>query len=202
MNKETDKLDNIFSSPIWISQISNHKNLNSKMHKFIKDMQKADPAGLTKSNLKGWHSNDFDLDAEEPRLFVNSISSSLNQVFIDMGWDTENQEVKITSMWSIINKKNSTNARHIHSNNYISAAYYVKAPDKCGDIVFHDPRSAAVFRHPKISTPNKLNSNVFTIEPKDGCLVLFPSYLHHSVDSNRSDDERIVISFNIDLRIK
>jgi len=202
MSKETKHLHNIFSTPIWISQIDNHNDINSKMYKFIKEMQQADPGGLTKSNLKGWHSNDFDLNAEEPRLFVNAISSNLNQVFIDMGWDTQNQEVKITSMWSIINKKNSSNARHIHSNNYISAAYYVRAPKMCGDIVFHDPKSAAVFRYPKISSPNKLNSNVFTIEPKEGCLVLFPSYLHHSVDANRSDEERIVISFNIDLRFK
>ena len=103
-------------------------------------------------------------------------------------------------MWSIINKESASNSRHIHSNNFISAAYYVKAPESCGDIVFHDPRSSAVIRHPKILKPNKLNSNVFTIQPKEGLLVLFPSYLHHSVDLNRSKEERIVISFNIDLK--
>ena len=35
-------------------------------------------------------------------------------------------------MWSIINKKGSFNIEHIHSNNYLSAAYYVKAPKNCG----------------------------------------------------------------------
>ena len=39
----------------------------------------------------------------------------------------------------------------------------------------------------------------FSIEPKEGLLVLFPSYLYHSVDLNRSGEERIVISFNINL---
>ena len=116
-----------------------------------------------------------------------------------MGWDVVNQKVKITSMWSVINKKNASNSRHIHSNNYISAAYYVKAPKNCGNIIFYDPRSEAVFRHPIISKPNKLNTNSFSIEPKEGLLVLFPSYLNHSVDLNNSDEERVVISFNIDL---
>ena len=81
-----------------------------------------------------------------------------------MGWDIKNQEVKITSMWSIINKKNASNARHIHSNNYISAAYYVKTQENSGDIVFHDPRSVTTFRYPKISKRNKLNSNVYYYE--------------------------------------
>ena len=74
-----------------------------------------------------------------------------------MGWDIEKNELKITGMWSIINPSNASNARHIHSNNYISAAYYVKAPENCGDIVFHDPRSVTTFRYPKISKQNKLN---------------------------------------------
>ena len=44
-----------------------------------------------------------------------------------------------------------------------------------------------------------INSNFFSITPKEGLLVLFPSYLHHSVDMNKAEEERIVISFNIDL---
>jgi hypothetical protein len=31
----------------------------------------------------------------------------------------------------------------------------------------------------------------------DGTLLLFSSYLERSVDANRSDDERISISFNL-----
>ena len=83
-----------------------------------------------------------------------------------MGWNLKDQETKITSMWSIINKQNASNARHIHSNNYISSAYYVKAPQKCGDIIFYDPRSVATFRYPKISKPNKLNTNITNLKKK------------------------------------
>ena len=200
MKKNNKNISLIFSTPIWASLVPNYKELNKKMYKYIKKIELKNPLGITKSNLMGWHSEDFDLNNTESRFFVNSISGSLNTVFSDMGWDLKQQEIKITSMWSIINKESASNSRHIHSNNFISAAYYVKAPESCGDIVFHDPRSSAVIRHPKILKPNKLNSNVFTIQPKEGLLVLFPSYLHHSVDLNRSKEERIVISFNIDLK--
>ena len=67
------------------------------------------------------------------------------------------------------------------------------------NIVFYDPRSANVIRSPIISSSNKLNSTIFNISPKEGLLVLFPSYLHHSVNLNKSEEERMVISFNINL---
>ena len=47
-----------------------------------------------------------------------------------MGWDLEKNKLKITGMWSIINPKNAANSRHIHSNNFISAAYYVRGARK------------------------------------------------------------------------
>ena len=199
MTKRKSELNLVFSTPIWTGLILNYQELNNKMFKYIKDLQIQNPKGITKSNVFGWHSEDFDLENEQPKYFINSISKNLNQAFNDMGWDIKNQEVKVTSMWSVINKKNASNARHIHSNNYISAAYYVKTPENGGDIVFHDPRSVTTFRYPKIAENNTLNSNIFTIQPKEGLLVLFPSYLYHSVDLNRSEEERIVISFNINL---
>lgn len=37
------------------------------------------------------------------------------------------------------------------------------------------------------------------VRVREGTLLLFPSYLEHSVDANRSDDERVSISFNLML---
>ncbi len=199
MKEKITELTLTFSTPIWTSIIPKHRKINEKMFTYIKSLQKKDRFGINRSNLLGWHSKNFDLELEQLRFFVNSISPQLNSVLADMGWDIKNQEVKITGMWAIINNKNSSNAMHIHSNNYISAAYYVKAPKNCGDLVFYDPRFAATYRYPKISKTNKLNSNIVAFQPKEGMLVLFPSYLQHSVNVNKTDEERIVISFNINL---
>ena len=199
MNNKNEELKLVFPTPIWTSIIQRHKEVNEKMFVYIKSLQKKDRSGINRSNLLGWHSKNFDLELEQPRFFINSISPQLGSVLTDMGWDTKNQEVKITGMWAIINKKNASNSMHIHSNNYISAAYYVKAPKNCGDIVFYDPRFAATYRYPKIAKTNKLNSNIISFQPQEGMLVLFPSYLQHSVNANETDKERIVLSFNIDL---
>ena len=50
-----------------------------------------------------------------------------------------------------------------------------------------------------IEKENKFNTDIFRIGPKERLLVLFPSYLYHSVDQNLSKEERIIISFNINL---
>ena len=68
--------------------------------------------------------------------------------------------------------------------------------------MFYDPRPAPVYSHPNSISPNSLNAQVNGISPKEGALVLFPSYLDHSVNENMSDDERIVISFNIKINMK
>ena len=52
----------------------------------------------------------------------------------------------------INNPSQASNARHIHSNNFISAAYYVKAPEDSGEILFYDPRAANEIRSPMFLT--------------------------------------------------
>ena len=52
---------------------------------------------------------------------------------------------------------------------------------------------------PASKKANNLNCQVQSITPKAGTLVLFPSYLEHKVDENLSNEERIVVSFNISL---
>ena len=46
---------------------------------------------------------------------------------------------------------------------------------------------------------NEISAEIIKIEPEEGKLLLFPSYLNHAVEENLSDEDRIVISFNINL---
>ena len=131
--------------------------------------------------------------------FIKLISPNINQVINDMNWDINIQRAEITSMWAIVNVGGASNARHHHGNSDISAAYYVRAPKNCGEINFYDPRPAPVFSHPISNKSNILNASVNSINPVEGGLVMFPSYLDHSVNTNLSDKERIVISFNLKL---
>jgi len=188
-----------FSTPVWTSKFEEYEEVNNEIYKYIKKLQQNDTSGIIKSNIKGWHSKDFNLKENEPQNFINFISPSIEQVMTDMNWEKEKQTIKISNMWAIINKGGSTNLRHQHGNSTISGAYYVRAPENCGEIVFYDPRPAPIYSYPKAISSNLLNAQVNGISPKEGALVLFPSYVDHSVNENKSNEERIVISFNIKI---
>lgn len=192
----------LFPTPVWTVQLDNYKNINENMYDFIKSNQSKDIEGINKSNVKGWHSKDFNLNDENPQKFISFILPSIEQVMADMNWEKQKQIAKINNMWAIINTGGSANLRHQHGNSTISGAYYVRAPKNSGDIVFYDPRPAPVYSHPNVLGPNLLNAQVNGITPKEGALVLFPSFLDHSVNENKSKEERIVISFNIRITLK
>ncbi len=191
-----------FPTPVWVSQLENYENVNEEIYKYIISLKKEDEAGIVRSNVKGWHSQNFNLKDNSPQMFIKLISPKIEQLIKDMDWNINDQTAKITDMWAIINKGGAENSRHHHGNSAISAAYYVKAPKNCGDIVFYDPRPAPVYFHPKANKPNSLNAMVNSITPVEGALILFPSYLDHSVNKNISEEERVVISFNISLVFK
>ena len=191
-----------FPTPVWTLQLDNYQSINEQMYEFIKINQSKDLEGINKSNIKGWHSKDFNMQENEPKNFIKFILPAIEQVITDMNWEKQKQSVNINNMWAIINTGGSANLRHQHGNSTISGAYYVRAPKNSGDIVFYDPRPAPVYTYPKSLKPNLLNAQVNGINPKEGALVLFPSYLDHSVNENLSNEERIVISFNITIQIK
>ena len=191
-----------FPTPVWTLQLDNYQTINEQMYKFIKITQSKDQEGISKSNIKGWHSKDFNMQENEPKNFIKFILPAIEQVITDMNWEKQKQSININNMWAIINTGGSANLRHQHGNSTISGAYYVRAPKNSGDIVFYDPRPAPVYTYPKAINPNLLNAQVNGISPKEGALVLFPSYLDHSVNENLSNEERIVISFNITIQIK
>ena len=94
-----------FSTPVWTSKLTNYKEVNEEMFNYIKQLNKNDKDGIVKSNLKGWHSKDFNLKETIPQKFIKLISPNINKVFKDMNWDMINQLTRITTnMWAIINK--------------------------------------------------------------------------------------------------
>ena len=71
----------------------------------IKINQSKDIKGISKSNIKGWHSKDFDMQEDEPKNFIKFILPAIEQVITDMNWEKQKQSININNMWAIINIK-------------------------------------------------------------------------------------------------
>ena len=191
----------LFPQPIFKYQVDDYKNINEKLLKYIYELRKRDNEGVKKSNINGWHSRSFDFKEKDniPNKFYSHINRYIRDVFTKYGWEYVDANVQCTSMWTIINEKGNFNIEHTHPNNYLSAAYYVKAPENCGSFIVTNPNSVARERIPVSDNKTQFNQNIVHIKPEEGDLLLFPAYLPHSVGMNLSDKDRIVISFNIDI---
>tara|TARA_Y100001936_G_C15889239_1_gene567056 strand:- start:168 stop:782 length:615 start_codon:yes stop_codon:yes gene_type:complete len=197
-NKETLSF---FPQPVFKYKVDNFKEYNEKLSKYIYDLNKDDKDGILRSNRGGWHSKPFNLKdtSSIQHKFLLETTKYVFDCIKTLGWRLEPNKVICTEMWAIINKKDDFNIIHTHPNSYLSAAYYVKAPKDCGQFTIENPHSISRHSYPALEKKTDFNLKVERIEIEEGDLLLFPAYLPHGVQENKSNEDRIVISFNINI---
>ncbi len=190
-----------FPEPVFKYKLDNYNSVNTELIKYIYDLKQKDEKGLERSNVHGWHSKNFNLKDTNSiqHKFLVSLKEYIFDVFEKYGWNIDPKKIVCTDMWAIINKRNSFNVIHTHPNSYLSAAYYVKAPEKCGKFYVENPNSVSSHSYPKIEKETEFNANIRGLNVREGDLLFFPSYLPHKVGRNESNEDRIVISFNINV---
>ena len=97
--------------------------------------------------------------------------------FISKKYYNRKIEPRISDMWGMIYKKGDHAIVHDHWPALWSGVYYIKSPEKSGDLFFPQLKQA--------------------FQPKENMLVLFNGSTRHGVKENLSDSERVAISFNV-----
>jgi len=64
-------------------------------------------------------------------------------------------------------------------------------------INFHDPRSQTGVIRPPVTELTNVNTDQVVVRVRNGTLLVFPSYLVHSVDANASAETRVSLSLNL-----
>jgi len=106
------------------------------------------------------------------------------------------QQFYITQSWGNLNTPGTNHHPHIHLNSMISAVYFVTGDSS--PILFERNLSSYLFPLCEFTTTefNKFNSDSWRVDNTKDTLLLFPSSLKHSVPSNKTNEDRISISFN------
>ena len=191
-----------FPEPVLRYKFEDYKNFNLNLKRYIYELQKENSSGPIRSNRGGWHSPYFKLTDKNSiqNKFALELQKYIFRSFQTLGWKTENKKMVISSMWAIINKKNDFNVLHSHPNAFLSAAYYVSAPENCGKFFIEHLNTAKKNFYPEILKNNQLNAQVAGLGVNEGDLLIFPGYLPHKVGMNESDQDRVVISFNVEIK--
>jgi uncharacterized protein (TIGR02466 family) len=185
----------IYSVPIWQTEYPEFEDHQKIFLNAIKNYKKKNPS-ISKSNISGYHSPETLHTVEEFRPLFEYICQFGLKASIDL--DFIECDVAITSAWVNINdSRQCMNSDHIHGDVF-SGVFYLKAPEESGKLVLQNPAINRMWSGCSLaSQKNQFTGESIRIEPIEGDIILFPSYLPHSVETNNHDEERISISFNI-----
>ncbi len=104
---------------------------------------------------------------------------------------------RLTGCWANVNAPGAAHRAHAHPNNFLSGVYYVRVPAGADTLNFHDPRPQAGILRPPVTALTNENTDQVVVRVTEGTLLLFPSWLMHSVDANASGELRVSVSFNL-----
>jgi uncharacterized protein (TIGR02466 family) len=190
----------LFPSPIQISMVENAAAMNPGLLKAVEAIRAVTPNGRPESWMSTVYTtlNSADQLHQAPE-FAGLAEIILGEVraFADaLGINHQDYPLRFQDCWFNIYGPKDGQESHIHPNSVISGSYYLKAPEGCSGIMFHAPMSDTMFV-PPYREINALNTQGAEMPVQEGALVLFRSWLKHSVRPSPATDERISISFNL-----
>ena len=199
-------MDVSFKTPVHIIRPNLSESFLKELEADIYKIQSNSPS-IEVSNINGWHS--------ETDLFTRK-ENSIKTLCGVLMTETTRQLMSISSNfdpkkydgqfggWININPKGGANATHHHQPWDWSGVFYVKQPNisneggRSGMIEFINPCQQSSTLASK-GFENSGMAPFLRFRPNPGEIVLFPSYLLHSVYPNETDDDRITIAYNLRL---
>ena len=201
------RVERYFPTLICSVDVPGSRVLNAHLIEAIYAERDRDRTGVNRSNfpeLGGWHSHvklHKDPMFAELVQYVDAVSTMMSR---ELGYH-ESYRLRVGTMWSIVNPPSSANRAHIHPGCMWSGVYYVQTPRNSGRIEFIDPRTQNLMNQAQF-IPNTRRPKIcwtkVKFKPVAGRMLIFPAWLYHSVDPNRSrakgrDADRIIVSFNL-----
>ena len=192
------KVINLFPSSIHRLGINNFNDYKNKLVEETYQERNEDPKGRKISNRGGWQSNEIEIRQCK--------SETLKKIIVDSLSNFEPISEKVSMFvegWKNINGPGNFNVKHNHPRSDLSGVLWIKTPKNSGNIVFTSPHFFNRYQEIDSYTDEfKYNSNSYIsyyFIPKEGHILIFPSFLEHEVEINKSDEDRISYSFNIKL---
>jgi hypothetical protein len=101
----------------------------------------------------------------------------------------------VTSIWTIKQEHGQYQELHSHPGGYISGNIYINAPDFAEDSASSD--GVLTFKLPQTKDVTKFIMNdTWKYKPTPGTVIVFPSYLSHTVYPWRGQGTRTVMAFD------
>jgi uncharacterized protein (TIGR02466 family) len=191
---EYSDVSSLFPSLAWKIQLRPevHEPIDASVLGLLHSLRQGLPELTTG---EAWQSGHALHRREELHALCDRVSQAAASVlqFLKIG----ETAIEITGCWANLYAPGAAHRAHSHPNNFLSAVYYVRIRAGADSINFHDPRSQAGVIRPPVTELTAANTDQVVVRVKGGTLLVFPSYLYHSVDANASGETRVSLSFNL-----
>lgn len=188
--------------PGWSSIQEFHKDLIPVLEK--RHQYQAEP--LDQSLRHGTQTPRGLLGDPDPiiQAFLGTLEEPIAQYRKDLGFDPDHPlksrntgTSALTGCWSVRLGRGGYHVNHVHSEGWISSAYYVEVPSEVSD---ESAKSGWIkFGEPRFPVPGAIPEKF--VQPCVGRLVLFPSYMWHGTTPISGDEPRMTIAFDVVPRI-
>jgi len=209
----------IFPIPIGLYNFGEDQHaLNVRLISDILTEQSEDPQGQVRSNMGGWHSADYQEKIHKDSFGRLSaiIEEKANHYCKLHGYKTG---LISSNLWANINESGDFNLSHHHGASALTGVYYPAGSIVDGSVQFNystgvylkpgtwdgEHGGSIVLYDPAYSQKTKLvkdcdNPSPYTFDtyytyPIAGLLILFPSYIIHTVTPFKENMKRVSISF-------
>ena len=185
----------IYSVPLWQSEYPEFDEHKEIFLNAVRTYKEQNPS-VQKSNIAGYHSPETLQGVEELRPLFEYLCQLGFKAVGDL--DFVDCDIALTSAWLNVNDtRQCMNGEHVHGDVF-SGVFYLQAPEESGKLVLQNPAINRMWNGCALTAQkNQFTGESIRIEPVEGNIILFPSYLPHSVETNNHDEERISISFNL-----
>ena len=196
-NELNHNIINLFPVSIHQFDVNKFDKVKGELINYAYDLQKQNSIGRRISNRGGWQSDSFEVTNKD-----DVLHSFLMKCFNK--FPTIKESVSIfADAWVNINKPGDYNIKHHHPTCDLSGVVWLKVPQNSGVITFENPVEFQTYNLIESYTEEYKQSNnlchSWFFKPIEGRMLVFPSYLLHDVGQNKSTEDRISVSFNLQL---
>lgn len=135
-----------------------------------------------------------------------SIIECAGRYVFDYMKSKRNINIEVLNSWINVHHPGDWAQPHIHGNSILSGVYYLDHPENSGDISFDRPLTGSTpfqsIIYLDYTEPTDYNCENYNFAVTPGKILLFPSYLAHSVEKNKSQEKRYSLAFNLYFRGK
>jgi uncharacterized protein (TIGR02466 family) len=198
---EHGQIENAFPTPIFWHVLKNADALNAGLRDVILEHERGTPS-VAKSNQGGWQSPPdlFDWDQPAIRSLRTCVMAAVNVATVRLRVPAKFKIEFQLYGWAAVSRKGHYNTTHVHPMSTWSGTYYVDAGDEPAEV----PGAQLEFAHPVTASPMTFFPGILPsarlVRPQTGMIILFPSYLQHSVRMYGGERPRICVAFNAHFR--